>query len=114
MIDLQKLISECDFHLKRGDNMSMPPKLLKELAERLLVEDEEFEQVQTGRDFAAEQVEAAKALQPAPEVAELVQVLRKALPYLEWMLVNQGFRGDLPDDFNQVKEALAKHGGNNG
>jgi len=40
MIDLQKLIADCDFHIKRGDNMVMTPKLLKELAERLLDDDE--------------------------------------------------------------------------
>lgn len=104
MIDLQKIIAECDFHIKRGDTMVMPPKLLKELAERLLDEDEEFEQVQTDRDFEAEQVAAAKALQAAPDVRELIEALN-------WCVyeINRGS----PAVIN-ARAVLAKHGGSNG
>jgi len=126
MIDLQKLIADCDFHIKRGDNMSMPPKLLKELAERLLVEDEEFEQVNIARDFETEQVEAAKALQPAPEVLELVTLLHKACALLnEMMVLDQVDQYSQPEPVSSqdskayylvsdIRAALAKNGGNNG
>lgn len=32
MIDPQKLIAECDFHIKRGDGMAMAPEMVKNFA----------------------------------------------------------------------------------
>jgi hypothetical protein len=62
MIDLTKLLAQAEFHIKRGDSMVMDPEVVKQLIGDM-IEGEDLPPVQTDRDFEAEQVEAAKALQ---------------------------------------------------
>lgn len=40
MIDFKKLVETAEFHIKRGDNMSMDPKVVRQMAVRLIERDD--------------------------------------------------------------------------
>ena len=103
MIDIQKLLAECEFHIKRGDSMQMDPAMVKRL-----IEGEELHPVQTDRDFEAEKA-AAKALQPVPDVIKLVEACELLVRYHR---NNDGAcMNDYFDAVNKAVSGLAKHGG---
>lgn len=61
MVDLIKLRKQAEFHIKRGDSMTMDPAVVKQLIGDM-IEDEDLTSNQADRDFEAEQTEVAKNL----------------------------------------------------